>query len=88
MKLLTIREVADALRVSVPTVRRLIRRGEIRAGKVGCQIRVPAEALEDYRRGCGLGRPARPNLQAPPDCVESDDEEEIGQRFADRLGLR
>lgn len=88
MKLLTIREVADALRISVPTVRRLIRRGEIRAGKVGCQIRVPAQALEDYRVGCGLAAPAPPKVHALPDCVESDDEEEIGQRLADRLGLR
>ena len=88
MTLLTLREVAAALRVSVPTVRRLIRRGEIRAGKVGCQLPVPLEALDDYRRGNGLGTPSQPKLVALRNPIEIDDEEELGQRLADRLGLR
>jgi excisionase family DNA binding protein len=43
--LLLLPEVATALRVSVPTVRRLISRGELDAVRVGGQIRVAPEAL-------------------------------------------
>ena len=48
MKLLTIPEVADSMRVSESTVRRLIRRGLIAAYKVGDRVRVKEEELERY----------------------------------------
>jgi excisionase family DNA binding protein len=49
MTLLTRREVAEALGVSVQTVARLIRRGELETVRVGERfIRIPAESLERY----------------------------------------
>lgn len=45
----TTAEVADALRVSVATVRRLIARGELRCVRVGVRcVRVTPEALSAY----------------------------------------
>lgn len=46
--LLTVREVADALRVHQRTAYRLISDGSIRAIKIGSQWRVPEEALFEY----------------------------------------
>jgi excisionase family DNA binding protein len=50
MKLLTLRDVARALRVSETTVRRLVRTGSIAAYKVGKrgQLRVREEDLESF----------------------------------------
>jgi excisionase family DNA binding protein len=50
MKLLTIRVVAEALKVSEKTVRRLIKRGDLPAFKVGDrgQLRVDEQDLERY----------------------------------------
>lgn len=50
MKLLTVQEVADVLKVSESTVRRLIRGGVLVAYKVGDrgQLRVEEADLEDY----------------------------------------
>jgi len=50
MKLLTIQEVAEAMRISDRTVRRLIKRGDITAYKVGDrgQLRVKERDLELY----------------------------------------
>ena len=50
MKLLSIQEVADALKVSGQTVRRLIKRGALAAYKVGDrgQLRVKECDLERY----------------------------------------
>lgn len=50
MNFLTIQEVADAMKVSESTVRRLIRRGQIAAFKVGDrgQLRVKESELEHY----------------------------------------
>ena len=50
MKLLTIQEVADTMKVSEKTVRRLIKRGEIEAYKLGerGQLRVKECELERY----------------------------------------
>ncbi len=50
MKLLTVQEVADTMKVSESTVRRLIRRGHIAAYKVGDrgQLRVKEDDLEEY----------------------------------------
>lgn len=46
----TIEEIAKMLRVSVPTVRRLIEDGELRANKVRGQWRISKEAYEEYLR--------------------------------------
>ena len=50
MKLLTIQEVAEAVRVSEQTIRRLIKRGDLAAYKVGerGQLRVEKLDLERY----------------------------------------
>ena len=50
MKLLTIREVADALQVAERTIRRLVNRGDLVGFKVGDrgQVRVKSEDLEAY----------------------------------------
>ena len=50
MKLLTVQEVAEAMRVSEKTVRRLIKRGDLTAYKVGDrgQLRVKEGELERY----------------------------------------
>ncbi len=50
MRLLTLREVADALQVSEKTVRRLVNRGALAGFKVGDrgQLRVMQEHLEAY----------------------------------------
>ena len=46
--LLTLEEVAEILRVSVQTVRRLINDGELKAIKVRGQLRVKQTDLDDY----------------------------------------
>lgn len=53
-ELLTRREVADLMRVSVQTIDREIKRGHLRAVKVGKQVRIPEGAVRDYveQRGC------------------------------------
>ena len=50
VRLLTLREVADALQVSEKTVRRLVSRGDLVGFKVGDrgQVRVKAEDLDAY----------------------------------------
>lgn len=48
MELLTIREVAELLRVSPITVRRRIADGQLKAVRVGKGIRVPREAIEGF----------------------------------------
>lgn len=50
MKLLTIQEVADTMKISESTIRRLIRGGRIIAFKVGerGQLRVEEKDLERY----------------------------------------
>ena len=46
----TIDEIAERLRVSRDTVRRLIERGELRAMKIGSQWRIAEEDLDAYVR--------------------------------------
>jgi excisionase family DNA binding protein len=46
--LLTINEVAAALRVSKMTIYRLVQAGELPAIRIGRSIRVPASALRAY----------------------------------------
>ena len=50
VKLLTVQEVADLMKVSEKTVRRLIKRGDIAAYKLGDrgQLRVKERDLEQY----------------------------------------
>lgn len=45
---LTAREVAERLRVSVMTVHRLVERGDLRAIRVGNQLRIPRDSYEAY----------------------------------------
>lgn len=45
---LTVKEVQEALRVSRPTVDKLIRRGDLISIRVGRSIRVPAASLEAF----------------------------------------
>jgi len=44
----TLEEVADILKVSVSTVRNLIKRKELAAFRVGFQLRVRKEDLDSY----------------------------------------
>jgi putative molybdopterin biosynthesis protein len=50
MKLLTVQDVAEAMKVSDRTVRRLIKRGDLTAYKVGDrgQLRIKERELERY----------------------------------------
>jgi excisionase family DNA binding protein len=50
MKLLTLPEVVDALKVSESTVRRRIREGSLTAIRIGRQLRVRPEDLEAFLR--------------------------------------
>lgn len=47
-RLLTIREVADILRIHARTAYRLVKDGNIQAIRVGTQWRVTEDALHDY----------------------------------------
>ena len=47
-RLLTVAEVANVIRVSRMTVYRLIRRGQLKAIRVGRNYRVRSEDLNDY----------------------------------------
>jgi excisionase family DNA binding protein len=48
MELLTVREVAETLRVSPMTIRRYIADGKLSAVKVGRSVRVSREAIERF----------------------------------------
>jgi excisionase family DNA binding protein len=48
MKFYTVEDVAAILKVSEPTVRKLIASGELRATQVGRQYRISQEALDEY----------------------------------------
>ena len=45
--ILTVKQVAELLQVSIPQVRRMIANGELSAMKVGREWRVPKAALEE-----------------------------------------
>lgn len=49
-KLLSVCEVASALTVSVPTVYRLIKKGELPAHKYGGGYRLEKSVVEEYRQ--------------------------------------
>lgn len=47
----TVEQVAEILQVSVQTVRNLIKRKELKAFRVGSQLRVKKEDLDRYMSG-------------------------------------
>lgn len=49
-EVLTVEEVAEILRVSTQTVRKLIRERTLKAFNVGSQVRVRKTDLEEYMR--------------------------------------
>jgi excisionase family DNA binding protein len=60
VKLLTVKEVAHALRVSHMTVYRLVKSGELEAIKVGRAFRIHEDSFEAYLAGnrtTGVGSP-------------------------------
>lgn len=65
MSVLTVAEVADRLRVTPATVRRLIRDGELGALRVGRQYRVPAAALDRLDPLASSARPGASTLGVP-----------------------
>lgn len=70
MKLLTVRDVAAAMKVSQKTVRRLIKRGDLVAYKLGerGQIRVNEHELERYieSQRVRTGDASEPILEVEP----------------------
>jgi excisionase family DNA binding protein len=50
LKLLTVAEVADLMRVSKMTVYRLVHGGGLPAVRIGRSFRVPEQAVNDYLR--------------------------------------
>lgn len=52
-------EVADILKVSLSTVGRAIKEGELYAFKAGRQVRIPGYAFDAYQRGERPDRPMR-----------------------------
>jgi excisionase family DNA binding protein len=54
-ELLTVREVADAMRVSTMTVYRLIRAGALPAIRVGKHFRIRARDLDEYLKAQTFG---------------------------------
>ena len=51
MKLLTVAEVAELMRVSKMTVYRLVHGGDLPAVRVGRSFRVPEHAVHEYLKG-------------------------------------
>jgi excisionase family DNA binding protein len=52
--MLTVKQVATRLNVSPSTVRKLIDSGQLKAIRVGIQLRVTEEALAEYIRGASM----------------------------------
>lgn len=66
-KLLSIPTTAGRLDVSITTVRRLIRRGELPALRVGTQFRIDPDELEEWlNRSRASGGPANPTRATGP----------------------
>ncbi len=86
--MLTVPEVAAALRISERTVWRMIATGEIRAGKVRGQRRITTQAFEEYKAAVGLTAPPPTPLRALPPPDAETDEEALGLRLAERQRLR
>jgi excisionase family DNA binding protein len=47
----TVKETSKALKISVPTIYRLISKGKIRASKIGGSTRITDEEIERLRQG-------------------------------------
>ncbi|TLY34875.1 MAG: helix-turn-helix domain-containing protein [Nitrospirae bacterium] len=61
----SLQEAADLLGVSVFTIRRLIKAGEIRAVHVGARVLVPAAEIERVaNHGVGVARVGKPRTSA------------------------
>ena len=52
--MLTLKQVADRLNVSESTVRKLVKSGQLKAVRVGVQIRITEESLEEYIRKASI----------------------------------
>lgn len=65
LNLLTVAEVARALRTSKMTVYRLIRSGELVATRVGRGLRIPSQCVRDYLAATAVSQQADPP-SAPP----------------------
>ena len=70
LRTLTVAQVAERLQVRIRTVYGLIKRGELRAVKIGRVWRVPLEALQEY-------------LTGPAEIQASDAEPVSGEELAD-----
>jgi len=46
----TMQELADILRISLPTVKRMQKAGKIKLIRVGRQVRIPGEEVERIKR--------------------------------------
>jgi excisionase family DNA binding protein len=53
LKVLTTSEVGETLRLSLPLIRTLIQRGDLKGVKAGRNYRVAESAVVDYLRGSG-----------------------------------
>jgi len=62
-KLYNVQEAAEQLSVSVPTIRRLITSGQLRAYKVRTQLRIDEADITAYLRSCRVPLPAVPVRQ-------------------------
>lgn len=63
--MLSIKEVASRLGISVMTVRRLIWDGELPAYKIGGRLKVDPDALERYRQSSAYQPKARDDEAQP-----------------------
>ena len=56
IKLYSLKEAADFLRVSMPTIRRYVREGILEGEKVGRQLYVTEESLQKFLHPEGTGQ--------------------------------
>ena len=60
----TVNEVAKLFRLNHVTIRNLIKRGDLRAVKIGRGIRVPEDALKEYLEKIGASEGASEEVEA------------------------
>ncbi|WP_394525298.1 substrate-binding domain-containing protein [Lacrimispora sp. JR3] len=65
-KIFTAQEVADRLKIKKATVYELIKRGELNATKIGRQIRISQEQLDQYLQGSADSLPGNNKGSQPP----------------------
>lgn len=46
--LLTFKEASEVTKLSVPTLRRFARRGELQVARIGRAVRIPKQSLEQF----------------------------------------